>query len=93
MDARLKFLAKKQALTDAFKNRKPDPFDKHFTVKELAVVWGVSASTIRTIFQDVPGVFRIGKSSRRDGKRDYVTLRIPESLAKLVRQREYREWD
>ena len=36
------------------------------------------------MFQDEPGVLKIGKSNRRDGKRDYVTLRIPEDIARRV---------
>jgi hypothetical protein len=36
------------------------------------------------MFQDEPGVLKNGKSNRRDGKRDYVTLRIPESVARRV---------
>jgi len=32
-------------------------------------------------------VLKIGKSNRRDGKRDYITLRIPKSVAERV----YRE--
>jgi hypothetical protein len=36
------------------------------------------------MFQDEPSVLKIGKIERRDGKRDYVTLRIPEALARRV---------
>ena len=38
------------------------------------------------MFQDQPGVLKLGKSNRRDGKRDYVTLRIPQSVAERVYQ-------
>lgn len=62
----------------------PDPFSRHFTPAELAQLWKFDESTIRRIFQDLPGVLRIGKSGRRDGKRDYVTLRIPEAVARRV---------
>jgi hypothetical protein len=54
---------------------------RHYTPKELAELWAVDESTIRRLFQDAPGVLRIGKAGRRDGKRDYVSLRIPESVA------------
>jgi hypothetical protein len=36
------------------------------------------------MFQDEPGVLKIGKENRRNGKRDYVTLRIPEAVARRV---------
>ena len=56
-------------------------FERHLTVEEVAEAWGLSVSTIRRLFQDAPGVLRVGKAGRRDGVRDYVTLRIPESVA------------
>jgi hypothetical protein len=61
-------------------------FGRHFTAAELADIWRLDETTIRRMFQDVPGVLRIGKSARRDGKRDYVTLRIPEAVALRVWQ-------
>jgi len=60
-------------------------FGRHFTAAELADIWRLDETTIRRIFQDEPGVLRIGKASRR--KRQYFTLRIPESVALRV----YRE--
>jgi hypothetical protein len=59
-------------------------FERHFTAKQLAQLWGLDESTVRKIFQDEPGVLKIGKAGRRDGKRDYVSLRIPESVAVRV---------
>jgi len=46
----------------------------------------VDESTIRRIFEAAPGVLRLGSDTRRSGKRDYFTLRIPASVA----EREYR---
>ena len=57
-----------------------DPFERHFTPKELAELWRLDESTIRRLFQDEPGVLKIGEAGRRT-KRDYVTLRIPASAA------------
>ncbi len=58
-------------------------FDEpHYSVAELAKLWRLDHSTIRRMFQDEPGVFRHGKAARRDGKPDYVTLRIPRSVAR-----------
>jgi len=60
------------------------PFERHFTPRDLADLWKLDETTIRRIFQDEPGVLKIGKANRRDGKRDYITLRIPESVAARV---------
>lgn len=57
-----------------------DPFERHFTPKELAELWRLDESTVRRMFQDEPGVLKIGSTGRRN-KRDYVTLRIPASTA------------
>ena len=65
----------------------PDPLERHFSPEVLAQIWGLDTSTVRRMFQDEPGVLKYGKCNRRDGKRDYVTLRIPESVV----QRVYRE--
>jgi hypothetical protein len=62
----------------------PDALERHFSVQELASLWSLDKSTIRRIFQDEPGVLKFGKEDRRDGKRDYVTLRIPESIVRRV---------
>jgi hypothetical protein len=54
--------------------------EKHFTPHELAKLWGFSPETIRNIFKDTPGVLRVAGPARRF-KREYVSLRIPESVA------------
>ena len=59
-------------------------FERQFTPAELAEIWKLHETTIIRIFRDRPGVLKVGKSNRRDGKRDYVTLRIPESVALKV---------
>jgi hypothetical protein len=59
-------------------------FERHYSAAELAQLWNLDATTIRRMFQDEPGVLRIGKSSRRDGKRDYISIRIPESVVVRV---------
>ena len=59
-----------------------------FTPKELAEAWKFDETTIRRMFIDEPGVAVFGKEGRKDGKRDYLTLRIPASVAQRVfRQR------
>lgn len=59
-------------------------FERHFTPQELAELWLLHESTIRRLFLDEPGVLKFGNSDRHDGTRDYVTLRIPESVARRV---------
>lgn len=65
-------------------------FENHFTPRELAELWKLDESTIRRMFIDEPGVLIYGKERRRDGRRDYVTLRIPESVARRVHERRIR---
>jgi hypothetical protein len=61
--------------------------EPHYSVQVLAELWRLDESTIRRMFEDVPGVLRIGTERRRGGKREYVTLRIPASIA----SREYQK--
>ena len=57
-----------------------------YTVEELAERLKVSHMTIRRMFQDRPGVLKLGGRNRKN-KRDWVRLRIPESVvAKAVEQ-------
>ena len=65
-------------------------FEHHYTPHELAELWKLDESTIRRMFIDEPGVLLYGKERRRDGRRDYVTLRIPESIARRVYERRTR---
>jgi hypothetical protein len=58
----------------------------HYSPAELAQKWGVSTETIRVIFRDEPGVLKIGKPGNKY-KRQYFTLRIPETVAERVHQR------
>ncbi len=52
----------------------------HFTPSELAEMWGMHPSTVRRLFEAVPGVLKLSVSGSR-GSRRYVSLRIPESVA------------
>ena len=63
--------------------------ERHFSPKELAELWGLDQSTVRRIFRDEPGVLRIPHLGRR-GKRDYTSLRIPDSVAARVHERRSR---
>jgi hypothetical protein len=57
-----------------------------FTAEELAQTKKVHPSTIRRLFLDEPGVIRFG-SGRRRGRRQYYTIRIPQSVAERVFRR------
>lgn len=60
----------------------PDPFEKHYTLKELAETWACSEETLRVIFRTEPGVLRI--TTRKMSGRAYAGYRIPESVARRV---------
>ena len=56
--------------------------ERHFSVRTLAEMWCLSEDTVRDLFRDVDGVFKIAE--KRRGKREYMTLRIPESVAMRI---------
>lgn len=61
--------------------------EQHFTVSQIAPLWGIDESKVRSIFQDMPGVLVI-RSPRLRGKRTYSLIRVPQS----VLDRAYAEW-
>jgi hypothetical protein len=62
--------------------------ERHYRVRELATLWGFSANTIIRLFATEEGVIRLVSGI---GKRKYVTLSIPESIALRVHERLGRE--
>jgi hypothetical protein len=63
-------------------------FQKHYTIPELAKIWGFAPATVRHWFENEPGVIRVGERRLRKGKRrGYVSLRVPESIAMKVYRR------
>ena len=60
-------------------------FEKHYRVKELAGIWGLSPKTVTRIFAGEAGVIRVANNG--SGKRKYATLSIPESVALRVHER------
>ena len=60
--------------------------EEHFTVKEVAEMWKVSANTIRRLFTDEPGVLKLGEGERRF-KRAYFMLLIPKSVLLRVHEK------
>ncbi|HYK58116.1 MAG TPA: hypothetical protein VEV85_01680 [Bryobacteraceae bacterium] len=57
-------------------------FEKHYRVKDLAGLWGLSPKTVSRIFADEAGVIRVANDGT--SKRKYATLSIPESVASRV---------
>jgi len=62
-------------------------FERHFTVNQVAELWGLSDNTVRRVFRDEPGVLRTQIPTLRARKRQNVTLRIPESVVHRVHSR------
>lgn len=60
--------------------------EKHYSPADLAKAWSFDVETIRNIFRDEPGVIKLGDPNPR-GRRTYLTLRIPESVAVRVHKR------
>ena len=60
-------------------------FEKHYRVKELAGIWGLSAKTVTRMFAEEDGAIRVANAGT--GKRKYATLSIPESVALRVHER------
>jgi hypothetical protein len=65
---------------------KAPAFERHYTVREIAVLWQLSEDTVRRCFQGEPGVVRIA-TCRKGSKRRYITLRIPESVVERVHRK------
>lgn len=58
--------------------------ERHYRVRELASLWGFSDNTIIRIFGNDPGVIRLASGT---GKRKYISLSVPESVALRVHKR------
>lgn len=60
--------------------------ERHFSPQTISEVWGLSTDKIRELFEDEPGVLKVG--DRASGRtRRYLTMRIPESVAARVYKR------
>ena len=58
--------------------------EHHYSVQELSAIWRLSAGTVRKLFKNELGVLKVQGEGVFYGKRQYVTCRIPESVAKRV---------
>jgi hypothetical protein len=61
------------------------PFEQHFTPEQLGEWWGLSADSIRRLFEHESGVLIVQRAGKKS--RGYRTLRIPESVALRVHRR------
>jgi hypothetical protein len=59
--------------------------ERHFSVGELSERWNLSTDSIRRLFENEPGV--IVFKNNQPYKREYKTLRIPETVAMRVYRR------
>lgn len=61
-----------------------DPFERRFSVRTVAELWGLSDQTIINMFRDEPGIFIVSQEAGRRKKRDYTKFLIPESVMERV---------
>jgi hypothetical protein len=57
--------------------------EQHFTPAQVATLWALSENTIRSLFENEPGVLIINRPERIH-KRGYRSMRIPESVVRRV---------
>lgn len=60
---------------------------RHYSVAEIAKLWGLAPNTVRRIFEREPDVVAIGRAISARGKHRRVTLRIPQPVAERVWKR------
>lgn len=54
--------------------------ERHYTVAEVAQLWGFSEAKVQRIFRGAEGVLQSQLRTLRPRKRQHVSLRIPESV-------------
>jgi hypothetical protein len=64
----------------------PVATERHYTLAEVASMWGLCWKTIRKLFDKEPGIVVIGHAGDNTRNR-YQTVRIPESVLVRVYQR------
>ena len=65
----------------------PASLERHFSVAQLAEMWGLSQDTVRRLFEREDGVLVLEPVRSRYSRRRYRTLRIPESVVDRVHRR------
>jgi len=61
-------------------------YERHFSPAELGDMWGLSADTVRRMFENESGVL-VFENPVKSSSRRFRTLRIPESVAQRVYSR------
>jgi hypothetical protein len=61
--------------------------EKHFTVDEIAELWGLSRDSVIRLFEGEPGTVVVQTPKGNRGRRGYRTLRIPTSVMCRVHRR------
>jgi hypothetical protein len=75
-------------MNDELAQNRPDFLERHYTLKELAKAWHTSVSILKPWFENEPGVIKWGAAKlTKTRKRTYLSLRIPESVARRVYRR------
>jgi hypothetical protein len=54
--------------------------ERHYTVAEVAQMWGWSETKVRDTFREAEGVLQSNLRTLRPRKRNHVVLRIPQSV-------------
>jgi hypothetical protein len=62
-------------------------YERHLSPAQVGELWGLSADTVRRLFQNEPGVLVLANTTSRRGKRGYKTLRIPQHVIERVHRR------
>ena len=75
-----------QVVVDQSGQRAEGALEKHFSIQEIADLWGLCENSVRDIFSNEPGVVRIQRPRSRY-KRAYTTIRIPRSVVDRVHRR------
>lgn len=57
----------------------PDALERHYSLHEVAKLWGISREYARRLFRGRPGVLHLRKPGLSK-RREYITLRIPASV-------------
>lgn len=73
------------AMNQTPEQRRADIMERHYTLAELGDAWHMSRRSLREWFIDEPGVVKFGQQKLKKGRaRQYVSLRVPESVARRV---------
>jgi predicted transcriptional regulator len=62
-------------------------FEQHYSVQQVAKLWGLSEHAVRDAFEHEPGIVRLGNSQSTGRRRKYVTVRIPASVVERIHSR------